>query len=84
MEHSTELKDVMVRFYDALQRGDTSILERHLSTHPFVRGIGTDPNEWWSGQRLIEVFKEQLEAMGGTMPLFPGEIEAYTRAVSGG
>ena len=78
MDQSSELKDVMSRFYEALQRGDTAFVERHCSTDPSVRGIGTDPSEWWSGKRLIEVFKEQLEAMGGTMPLFAGEIEAYS------
>lgn len=77
MQPSGELKDVLVRFYDALAQGDLSVFDRHFSSSPVVRGIGTDPDEWWSGTRLAEVWKEQLEAMGGRMPLEPGPIEAF-------
>ena len=83
MERSPELRAVMLRFYEALSSGDVSFLDRHFSTSGEVRGIGTDPEEWWAGGRLVEVWKEQIEAMGGSMPLAAGDPEAYTEGSVG-
>jgi ketosteroid isomerase-like protein len=77
MERSEELRDVMLQFYSALSSGDLSFIDRHFSTADDVRGIGTDPTEWWSGRRLIDVWKEQMAALGGTMPISPGDPEAF-------
>lgn len=73
----------MLRFYDALADGDVSFLDRHISTAAEVRGIGTDPEEWWAGGRLVAVWKQQIEAMGGSMPLAPGDPEAYSEGSVG-
>lgn len=83
MEQSPELRKVMLHFYEALSSGDVSFLERHFSTSSEVRGIGTDPQEWWEGGRLVEVWKEQIEAMGGGMPLAAGDPEAYSEGSVG-
>lgn len=78
MERSTELRDVLLQLYSALSSGDVSFFDRHFSTSPDVRGIGTDPDEWWSGGRLAQVWKEQIAEMGGAMPMTPGEPEAFS------
>ncbi len=83
MERSDELRELMLRFYDAMSSGDTEFVDRHFSRDPDVRAIGTDPQEWWSGPRVVEVFKEQLDAMGGRMPLRPGDPEAYVEGSVG-
>lgn len=83
MEQAPDLRDVMLRFYEALSSGDMSFLDRHISTADEVRGIGTDPEEWWAGGRLVEVWKEQVEAMGGSMPLAAGDPEAYSEGSVG-
>ena len=77
MERSDELRDVMLQFYSALSSGDLSFIDRHFSTADEVRGIGTDPHEWWSGRKLIDVWKEQIAALGGTMPITAGDLEAF-------
>ena len=77
MEQSDELRNVMLQFYEALSSGDLSFIDRHISTSDHVRGIGTDPEEWWSGARLVEVWKQQIAALGGSMPLTAGDLEAY-------
>jgi len=83
MERSDELRELMLRFYDAMGGGDTVFVDRHFSRDPEARAIGTDPQEWWSGPRVVEVFKEQLDAMGGRMPFKPGDPEAYVEGSVG-
>ncbi len=77
MEQSSELRNLMLQFYKALASGDVSFFDRHFSDSEEVRGIGTDPQEWWSGPRVAEVWKEQIAAMGGSMALQAGDPEAY-------
>ncbi len=74
----------MERFYDALNTGDLAFIESVISDDDDVRGIGTDPDEWWRGRQLAEVWKEQIEAMGGSMPLNrSGDLEAYEEGAIG-
>lgn len=83
MERSSELRDLMLRFYDALSSGDMSFIDRHFSLADEARGIGTDPREWWQGSRLADAWKEQMKAMGGSMPLAAGDPEAYAEGSVG-
>jgi hypothetical protein len=83
MERSDELRNLFLQFYDALISGDAGFFDRHFSRAADVRAIGTDPQEWWSGPRVIEVFKDQIDAMGGSMPLTPGDPEAYAEGSVG-
>jgi ketosteroid isomerase-like protein len=83
MERSDELRELLLGFYDAMASGDVAFVENHFSRDAGVRGIGTDPQEWWSGPRVAEVFKEQIEAMGGSMPLKAGDPEAYAEGSVG-
>jgi ketosteroid isomerase-like protein len=83
MQRSDELRDVILGFWNALAGGDVAFLERHISTADEVRGIGTDPDEWWSGTRLLEIWKQQIEAMGGSMPVVAGDPEAYVEGSIG-
>ena len=83
MEPSAELRDLMLRFYAALRKGDASFFDRHFSRADWARGIGTDPGEWWRGARLADAWKEQLQAMGGNMPLVADDPEAYSEGSVG-
>jgi hypothetical protein len=83
MERSAELRDLMMRFYEALASGDASFIDRHFSEADGARGLGTDPGEWWQGREVAGAWKEQLEAMGGRMPLVAGDPEAYVEGTVG-
>lgn len=83
MDRSPELRDLVLRFYEALANGDTSFIDRHFSAAGAARGVGTDPEEWWQGPRVADAWKEQVEAMGGTMPLVAGDPEAYVEGAVG-
>jgi ketosteroid isomerase-like protein len=83
MERSDELRELFLRFYEALGQGDKDFFDRHFSRDAGVRGIGTDPDEWWSGPRVAEVFQEQIDALGGGMQFEPGEPEAWVEGSVG-
>ncbi len=83
MDRSPELQDLLLRFYEALAQGDGSFIDKHFSVAPAVRGVGTDPDEWWQGPRVAGAWKEQLEAMGGRMSLVAGDPEAYIEGTVG-
>ena len=78
MEHSDELRDLTLRFYEAATTGDLSFFDRHVSRQEGVVFVGTDPGEWWEGfEALREAIRAQSEAMGG-MQIVPGQLRAYS------
>ncbi len=83
MDRSPELRDLVLRFYEALSKGDVAFIERLFSVAEAARGVGTDPEEWWNGAQVADAWKDQLEAMGGSMPLVAGEPEAYAEGTVG-
>lgn len=81
MERSPELKELMLRFYDAVSAGDLSFMDRWVSSQPEVLLIGTDPNEWWTDLAVArEVFKAQARA---GIKAVPGDIVAFREGTVG-
>jgi hypothetical protein len=78
MEHSDELRDLTLRFYEATSISDLSFFDRHVShQEEGVVFVGTDPDEWWEGfEAFREAMRAQSEGMGG-MRIVPGELRAY-------
>ena len=84
MEYSDELRDLMLRFYEASTTGDLSYVDRHVSRQEGAAFIGTDPDEWWEGfEALREAMRAQSEAMGGMLHIVPGRIRAYSEGSFG-
>ena len=79
MEQSGELRDLMLRFYEAVNAGDLSFVERHVSRDNGAVFVGTDPNEWWEGyEAFVEAMRAQEAAMGSDRPrIVPDQIQAY-------
>jgi ketosteroid isomerase-like protein len=79
MEQSDELRDLTLRFYEAVNSGDVSFVERHVSRQEGAVFVGTDPNEWWEGYAaFVEALRSQEEARGaGGLQIEPGQIQAY-------
>ncbi len=80
MEHSDELRDLMLRFYKATTSGDLSFLERHVSRQEGTVFVGTDPNEWWEGfEAFAQAIRAQSEAMEGSgrLQIVAGQVQAY-------
>ena len=69
METSAEIRDLVLRSYQAMTSGDLAFLERHLSRQPNTVSIGTDPGEWWVGfETIVRIAHAQYQEMGGGMP----------------
>ncbi len=68
MEKSTEIRDLILRSYQAMTAGDMAFLERHISHEPDTTSIGTDPGEWWVGfDTIVRIARAQYQEMGGSM-----------------
>lgn len=78
MESSAELKEVILRFYEALASGGLAALDCLLSRREGILAIGTDPKEWWADYpTLRQVFQAQMAEMGGGVPVVAGDPQAY-------
>jgi adenylate cyclase len=79
MEQSGELRELAVRFYEAVNTGDFSLVERHVSRQEGAVFVGTDPNDWWEGyEAFMDAMRAQEEAIGDDGPqIVPEQIEAY-------
>jgi SnoaL-like domain len=72
MERSPELQRMMADWWEAFSRGDGTWFDRRVSREEDLRLAGTDSNEWLEGQRVGEHIKGAVEALGGTIKIFPG------------
>jgi len=53
MEHSDELRDLMVRLYEASTTGDLSFVDRYVSRQEGAAFIGTNPGRMVGGLRGV-------------------------------
>lgn len=84
MQSSVELRDFMLRFFQATADGDTAFIERAYSRDPATLQIGTDPSEWWRGWDTIAgIWGGQIAALGGSMPVVAYGVEASQEGNTG-
>jgi len=84
MERCTELEDLVRAWFEAGSRGDPSLVERHLSTAPGTRLVGSDPEEWFEGRDAIAAFlRGEVEGAGGHATFTPSETEAHAEGTVG-
>jgi hypothetical protein len=76
MQRSEELRDLVLASWEAYSGGDTSFIDRYTSTQEGVRLVGSDPEEWFEGERVAEVLKEEMEE-GGVTVSPGGEVDAF-------
>jgi ketosteroid isomerase-like protein len=78
LKPSAEIQEQMVRFYQALSKGDFETLDRIVSRQAGSVWIGTDPNEWWEGpEAVLKAWKTQAAEMGGPVPVVGGDAKTY-------
>lgn len=78
MDRSAAIEDLVRAWFHAATTGDASIVDRHVSSEPGVRLIGSDPDEWLLGGEAIRAFLHgEVEGAAGAVTFSPADIEAY-------
>ena len=78
IQPSTELMELMVRWYASFSSGDIDVIEEILSHDPSLLTIGTDPDEWIMGfDAIAPIYRAQIGAVGG-VKIEPGHIMAFS------
>lgn len=79
MEKSTEIRELTLSLYKAIENGEiVSFLGRLIPQQSEALLIGSDPDEWLAGyDAIIKGVKPLVEALTGVS--FIGDIQAYRR-----
>jgi hypothetical protein len=77
MERSDEIRDVLARYYRAAQAGYSDDAGKFVSQAADVIVVGSDPDEWWDGASYNRSMRAQAQALGGSIPIYPGDIQAF-------
>lgn len=83
MERSTELRDRVLDGFEAFSSGDASLVDRDTSRLEAVRLIGTDPEEWFEGERAAEVLKQEVQDTAGIEEISPEDLDAFVEGTVG-
>ena len=85
LEQSADVREVFLRYYQAIQTADVGLLATLLSHEEGVLGIGTDPAEWWSGYATLErIITAQMREMRDAGVTFqPGDAQCYSEGSVG-
>jgi hypothetical protein len=69
VEPSEELRQVVIRFFEALRDGDEEAVRNRISRQPGFERFGTDADEvWHDGEIAAQLWSRQLQEMGGGYP----------------
>jgi ketosteroid isomerase-like protein len=77
MKQSSEIKQLMTRFYEEASKGNFDVVDGFVSQDD-VRWIGTDPNEWWETPAAVsKAWRDQTAAVGTPLRITAGDFVAY-------
>jgi hypothetical protein len=83
VEPSSELRDIIVGWFNAVVKGDAAWVDRHVSRVAGSRVVGTDPEEWMDGERGAAFLTEEAKAMGGHIQVTMNDAEAFREGTVG-
>jgi class 3 adenylate cyclase len=77
VEPSEEIRQVVLRVFEAIRDGDEETVGVRFSRQPGFERFGTDPDEWWQdGEDAWRVWREQIRETGGFPWRLIGDIHA--------
>ena len=77
MHPSPELRELLLRYYEASGRGDADFLEQLIAREPGALVIGTADEEWWQGgDEIARTWAGAWRTRGG-LRVTGGNPEAY-------
>jgi ketosteroid isomerase-like protein len=77
MQPSAELRDVITGWFKAAAEGDVTWRDHHVSNHPNLRIVGTDPEEWLLGEPAFAFLRNEAATVGGRIKIKVLEVEAF-------
>lgn len=83
MQRDTSLAGVIAGWFDSLAKADMTWRDRHVSRDPGLRIVGTDPDEWLSGEPAWAFLRDEAEAVGGRLDIDIGDVEAFSQGEIG-
>jgi adenylate cyclase len=79
VEPSEELRQIVIRFFDALRDGDTEAVSNRISRQPGFERFGTDPDEWWQdGDAAARVWIQVMRETDGYPWRLVGDVHAMS------
>lgn len=78
MNESTELRETILGFFDALAAGEADYFERHVLCGDELRLIGGASEEWFGGIEGFDLLREQAATGRTELRAVPERIEAYS------
>ena len=77
MKQSSEIQQLMTRFYDEASKGNFEVVDGFVS-HGDVRWIGTDATEWWETPAAVaKAWRDQTAEIGAPVRITAGDLVAY-------
>ena len=83
MQRSAELQDRVLDGFEAFSSRDTSVVDRDTSRHEGVRLIGTDPDEWFEGEQVAEVLKQEMRDTTDIVEISTKDLDAFVEGTVG-
>jgi hypothetical protein len=83
MEPSPELAEIISDWFQSVASGDVGWRDRHVSRHPDLRIVGTDPEEWLSGEAAYVFLRDEAATVGGRVKVSLRDVEAFTEGTVG-
>jgi ketosteroid isomerase-like protein len=78
MERSSEVEQLIVAWFEAVTKGDPSLVATHVSPSDMTRLIGSDPSEVFTGGEAVSAFLAgEVAGAGGHATFTPTDIEAF-------
>jgi len=83
VERSDEMRDRLLDLMGAMASGETTVTDA-LSTSPDMLAIGTDPAEWWEGDRAVKAWQAQIETFDDSLTFVPsGHAKGWVEGTVG-
>lgn len=84
MERSADIVQLVHDWFAAASRGDTSLVDKHVSGAEGARLIGSDPDEWLRGGDAIARFlRDEVTGAAGDVTFTPSDTEAFRQGSVG-
>ena len=78
MEKSREIQEIIASWFKAAAAGDVTWRDRHVSSLPDLRIIGTDPDEWLKGEPAFAFLRNEAATIGGKATVVLREVEGFS------